>query len=61
MALGKCYAEAPNGNDSNIHWDLIIRHADAQGKVYLDGQLIQENGIWVHPHLIAYNTSNTQK
>jgi aminopeptidase len=55
MALGKCYDEAPNGNDSSIHWDLIIRHKDIQGKVYLDGELIQENGIWVHPKLLQYN------
>lgn len=56
MALGKCYDEAPNGNDSSIHWDLIIRHADAQGKVYFDGNLIQENGIWIHPELTKFNT-----
>jgi aminopeptidase len=56
MALGKCYEdEAPNGNDSNIHWDLIIRHKDANGKVYMDGELVQENGVWIHPELKIFN------
>lgn len=55
MALGKCYEEAPNGNDSAIHWDLILRHKDAHGKVYLDGELVQENGIWLHPELTIFN------
>lgn len=55
MALGKCYEDAPNGNDSNIHWDLIIRHKEASGKVYMDGELIQENGVWVHPKLKGFN------
>jgi len=55
MAFGKCYDEASNGNDSAIHWDMIIRHKDANGKVYFDGVLIQENGIWVHEDLQGFN------
>ncbi len=55
MAFGKCYDEAPNGNDSAIHWDMIIRHKDANGKVYFDDILIQENGIWVHEDLKSFN------
>lgn len=58
MALGKCYDEAPNGNDSSVHWDLIIRHKEAHGKVYLDGNLIQDNGTWVHPRLLSYNNAD---
>jgi len=55
MALGKCYEEAPNGNDSAIHWDLIIRHEDAQGEVYLDGVLVQKHGKWVDKRLVKFN------
>ena len=55
MALGKCYEEAPNGNDSAIHWDMIIRHKEAKGKVYMDGELFQENGVWVHPDMQKFN------
>lgn len=55
MALGKCYEQAPNGNDSNIHWDLILRHEHANGKVYFDGKLVQEKGVWIHPELKMFN------
>lgn len=55
MALGKCYEEAENGNDSAIHWDMILRHKDANGKVYMDGVLVQENGIWLHEDMKGFN------
>jgi len=55
MALGKCYDKAPNGNDSAIHWDLILRHEYANGKVYLDGVLVQEKGLWIHKDLKKFN------
>ena len=60
MALGKCYDEAPNGNDSSIHWDLILRHKDADGQVYLDGELIQDKGKWVHPQLTRFNSESEE-
>ena len=55
MALGKCYDEAPNGNDSAIHWDLILRHKQAKGEVFLDGELFQKEGRWMHPELKSFN------
>lgn len=55
MALGKCYEEAPNGNDSAIHWDMILRHKEANGKVYMDGKLFQENGVWLHDDMKDFN------
>jgi aminopeptidase len=55
MALGKCYDQAPNGNDSAIHWDMIIRHKEAKGEVYLDGKLVQKHGKWVDKRLTKYN------
>lgn len=47
MALGKCYDECPNGNDSNIHWDLIFNFKWAKAKVYFDGKLVYDKTKWV--------------
>lgn len=47
MALGKCYEEAPNGNDSSVHWDLIFRFAWAKAKLYFDDVLVYDKTKWV--------------
>ncbi len=47
MALGKCYEEAPNGNDSNVHWDLIFRFEWAKAKLWFDGKLVYDKKKWV--------------
>ena len=50
---GQCYDEAPNGNKSAIHWDLVcIQRSDyGGGEMYFDGKLIRKNGVFVHPTL----------
>ena len=50
---GQCYDEAPNGNKSAIHWDLVcIQRSDyGGGEIYFDGKLIRKNGVFVHPAL----------
>lgn len=50
---GQCYDEAPNGNKSAIHWDLVcIQRSDyGGGEMYFDGKLIRKNGVFVHPAL----------
>lgn len=52
-ALGQCYENASNGNKSAIHWDLVCIQTQAYGggSVWFDGQLVRENGHWVHPEL----------
>jgi aminopeptidase len=52
-ALGQCYDNASNGNQSAIHWDLVCIQTEAYGggKVWMDGVLVRENGHWVHPDL----------
>ncbi|UCF09940.1 MAG: aminopeptidase [Candidatus Bipolaricaulota bacterium] len=52
-ALGQCYEEAPNGNESAIHWDLVCIQTEdyGGGQVWFDGVLVRENGHWVHPDL----------
>lgn len=45
---GQCYDEAPNGNDSTIHWDLVlIQRADyGGGEIWFDDKLIRKDGIF---------------
>lgn len=55
MALGKCYEECPNGNDSNNHWDLIFRFEWAQAEIYFDGQKVYDKTEWVDPKFAFLN------
>lgn len=52
-ALGQCYEGTENGNRSAIHWDLVCIQTAAYGggNVWLDGDLVREDGHWVHPEL----------
>jgi len=52
-ALGQCYETAENGNKSAIHWDLVCIQTPAYGggNVWFDGELVREDGDWVHPDL----------
>jgi aminopeptidase len=52
-ALGQCYNTAENGNRSAIHWDLVCIQTEEYGggNVWFDGELVRENGHWVHPEL----------
>jgi aminopeptidase len=54
-ALGKCYDEAPNGNDSVIHWDLIFRFEPANAKIFFDDILVYDTKKWVDAKLIFLN------
>ncbi len=51
LTLGNNYEEAPNGNESSIHWDLVCIGAD----VYLDGEKIREGRKFVVDDLKALN------
>ena len=57
FALGNCYEDAPNGNKSQLHWDIIQSHMPEYGggEVYFDGVLIRKNGLFVHGDLIQLN------
>lgn len=54
LTLGKDYEIAPNGNSSNIHWDLVCIGAD----VYLDGELIRKGRKYVVDDLKGLNPEN---
>jgi len=51
LTLGNDYEIAPNGNKSNIHWDLVCIGAD----VYLDGELIRKGREFVTDDLKGLN------
>ncbi|MEK7673443.1 MAG: aminopeptidase [Patescibacteria group bacterium] len=47
MALGRCYKECPNGNDSNIHWDMIYRFDWAGAEIWFDEVKVYSKTKWV--------------
>lgn len=60
LALGSCFDEADNGNQSSLHWDLIaIQRPDfGGGEIYFDGTLIRKDGRFVLSVLEALNPEN---
>ena len=54
---GCCYDEAPNGNSSSIHWDMVLiqREDFGGGNIYFDDVLIRENGLFVIDELKHLN------
>ncbi len=54
---GACYEEAPNGNKSAVHWDLVlIQRADyGGGEMYFDDVLVRKDGVFVVPELEPLN------
>ena len=57
---GNCYEEAPNGNESAIHWDLVLiqRPEYGGGEIYFDDMLIRRDGRFVLPELECLNPEN---
>ena len=57
---GRCYDEAPNGNDSAIHWDLVLiqRPEYGGGEIYFDDVLVRKDGRFVVPELEGLNPEN---
>jgi aminopeptidase len=57
---GQCYDVAPNGNNSNIHWDMVnIQRPDyGGGEIHFDDVLIRKDGRFVLPELEVLNPEN---
>jgi aminopeptidase len=57
---GQAYEEAYNGNESNIHWDMVmIQRPDyGGGEIYFDDVLIRKDGVFVLPDLEQLNPDN---
>jgi len=53
LTPGSCYDEAPNGNISAIHWDLVLiqRKDYGGGELYFDNKLVRKDGIFTDPKL----------
>lgn len=54
---GNAYDSCDNGNHSAIHWDLVqIQTPEfGGGKIFIDGQLIREDGRFVHESFVDLN------
>lgn len=54
---GSSYEDAFNGNESSVHWDLVLIQRDEYGggDIYFDDVLVRKNGIFVLPELIHLN------
>ncbi|WP_409292441.1 aminopeptidase [Peribacillus sp. SCS-37] len=52
--------ESYNGNDSNIHWDIvnIQRPEYGGGEIWFDGVLIRKDGLFIPESLHALNPEN---
>ncbi|WLD92401.1 aminopeptidase [Alkalihalobacillus sp. AL-G] len=57
---GQCYDQAFNGNNSDIHWDMVCiqRPEYGGGEIYFDGVLIRKDGRFILPELEALNPEN---
>lgn len=60
LTPGMCYEDAPNGNNSAVHWDLvnIQRPEYGGGEIYFDDVLIRKDGRFVIPELECLNPEN---
>ncbi len=60
---GASYDDAYNGNDSAVHWDLVLRQTASAGggKIIFDGVTVRENGLFVLDELKALNPENLIK
>ncbi len=54
---GSCYDECDNGNKSAIHWDLVCIQTPEYGggEIWLDGELIRKDGLFVPESLQCLN------
>ena len=55
---GQAYEEADNGNQSQVHWDMvnIQRPEYGGGEIWFDGELIRKDGEFQHEDLAKLNT-----
>lgn len=57
LTPGSCYDEASNGNNSSIHWDMVMRQTpDAGGgEIWFDKKLVRKDGLFVVKELKGLN------
>ncbi|GAB1432004.1 aminopeptidase [Spirochaetota bacterium] len=54
---GNSYDDCFNGNRSAVHWDLVLIQTPEHGggEIWLDGQLVRKDGLFVVPELEGLN------
>lgn len=57
---GQCYDEAYNGNESAVHWDMVLiqRPEYGGGEIWFDDELIRKDGKFVPDYLQGLNPEN---
>ena len=57
---GACYDEASNGNNSSIHWDMVLIQTPEYGggKIWFDDVLVRLDGVFILPELFGLNEEN---
>ena len=57
---GSCYDECDNGNQSAIHWDLVLIMTKEYGggEIWFDDVLVRKDGLFVIPELECLNPEN---
>jgi aminopeptidase len=57
---GNSYDEAPNGNKSEIHWDMVLIQTPEYGggEIYFDNKLIRKDGKFILKELKCLNPEN---
>ncbi len=60
---GQAYEVADNGNRSQIHWDLVSLQdrAHGGGRIFFDGKLVREDGLFVRKELKELNPDRLAK
>jgi aminopeptidase len=60
LTPGQCYDIASNGNESAIHWDMVMiqRSEYGGGEIWFDDRLIRKDGRFVIPALEPLNPEN---
>ena len=46
LAVGASYTYTGGKNESAVHWDMV-KDLRPGGRIELDGEVVQENGVWV--------------
>lgn len=57
LTPGNAYAQAPNGNKSAIHWDIVCIQTKEYGggEIYFDDVLIRKDGLFIPEKLRGLN------
>jgi aminopeptidase len=57
LTPGACYDEASNGNQSEIHWDMVLIQTPEYGggEMYFDDELIRKDGLFIPSDLRPLN------